>query len=196
MQRRPRSNQFRQLLGEIAALRVHSSARTPRGRSDRTQKQLRHGAIHEAGHAVIGRVLKQVCGHALTIRQNRKEGEAGHGIVADPCDTLEHWWKIERYRGHDEYNSIMLGRIMCFMAGRESEEEVLGTCAGGDTDDQRQINLMLDSLLPQDMEMSRFQANYHRLRRHTRELVRRHRATIEHVAALLLERKTSTGARD
>ena len=69
----------------------------------RTQKQLRHTAIHEAGHAVIGRVLKQVCGHA-TIRQNRKEGEAGHVIVADPCDTLEHWWKIERYRGHDEYD--------------------------------------------------------------------------------------------
>jgi hypothetical protein len=40
-------------------------------------------AIHEAGHAVIGRVLTLVCGHA-TIVVDHEAGELGHSITADP----------------------------------------------------------------------------------------------------------------
>jgi ATP-dependent Zn protease len=157
----------------------------------RSPKQLRQTAIHEAGHAVIGRVLKQICGRA-TIKPDWDEGTAGHHIVADPYVTLEHWWKIERYRGHDEYGSIMLGRIVTFMAGREAEEEILNSHGCGDSDDQRQNNLMLDSTMPHDMDMDTFRRHYTRLRRHTRGLVKRHRKTIERVAVLLLERETLT----
>jgi ATP-dependent Zn protease len=144
-------------------------------------------AIHEAGHAVIGRVLKQVCGQA-TIEPNLDEGEAGHAITADPHVTLGHWLDdLERWRGNDALVSIMRGRILTYMAGRAAEEEFFGSCAGGDDDDCRQIDLMLDSLLPSDADVPRYAQ---RLRDHTRTLVRRHRATIARVAALLLERKT------
>jgi hypothetical protein len=36
-------------------------------RPPRTAAQLRRIAIHEAGHAVVGRVLKQVCGEATIV---------------------------------------------------------------------------------------------------------------------------------
>jgi ATP-dependent Zn protease len=152
----------------------------------RVSQQRQHTAIHEAGHAVIGRVLKQVCGQA-TIRQNRREGEAGYHFIADPHVTHYHWEKLARYR---KYDQVMLGRIMSFMAGREAEEEVFGACAGGDEDDEYQVDLMLNSLLPPDIELSRYRLYHQRLCRHTRGLVRRHRAKIERVAALLLEHKT------
>ena len=76
---------------------------------------------------------------------------------------------------------------MTYMAGRAAEEEFFGYCAGGDGDDQRQIDLMLDSLLPSDADVPRYAQ---RLRGHTRTLVRRHRARIARVAGLLMERKT------
>jgi ATP-dependent Zn protease len=51
-----------------------------------TAAQLRRTAIREAGHAVVGRVLKQVCEKA-TIVANMDEGEAGYSITADPYVT-------------------------------------------------------------------------------------------------------------
>lgn len=49
-------------------------------------------AIHEAGHAVIGRVLGMICGHA-TIIADEAEGEAGHTITADPHMIAYEWDK-------------------------------------------------------------------------------------------------------
>jgi ATP-dependent Zn protease len=147
---------------------------------------IKRTAIHEAGHAVIGRVLKQVCGQA-SIVPNRDEGEAGHAVTADPYLTLGHWLdNLGRWRGADALVSITRGRIMTYMAGRAAEEEFFGSCAGGDGDDQRQIDRMLDDILPSDADLPRYAQ---RLRGHTRTLVRRHRARIAHVAALLLEHK-------
>jgi hypothetical protein len=149
--------------------------------------QIHRTAVHEAGHAVIGRVLKQVCGQA-SVRPNPDEGEAGHAIAADPYITLGYWLdELGRWRGSDAMVSIMRGRIMSYMAGRVAEEEFFGSCAGGDGDDQWQIDLMLDSLLPGDADVPRYAQ---RLRGHTRTLVRRHRAAIACVAALLVERGT------
>jgi ATP-dependent Zn protease len=154
--------------------------------------QLRQIAIHEAGHAVIGRVLLQVCGEA-TISQNIDKGEAGHANIADPYDTLQYWDDVlKRYRGTSALDSVMIGRIMSVMAGREAEEEILGVCPGGDANDEREAGQMIYELLPGSWEMPRCQAYYQRLRRHTRGLVRRHRATIERVAALLRKHKTLT----
>lgn len=47
-------------------------------------------AHHEAGHAVIGRVMGQVCGGA-TIVQNVQENEAGHAITVDPYLTWQYY---------------------------------------------------------------------------------------------------------
>jgi ATP-dependent Zn protease len=152
----------------------------------RSREQLKRTAIHEAGHAVIGRVLKQVCGEA-TIVPNPEENEAGYAITAEPYDTLSYWQDdLDRCRGN-ALVSIYRGRIMTYMAGRAAEEEFLGSCTGMDEDDRRQIDLMLDDFLPSDADVPRYAQ---RLRRHTRTLVRRHRAAIARIAALLLERET------
>lgn len=131
----------------------------------------RRTAIHEAGHAVIGRVLKQVCGYA-TIIPNEQEGEAGHTIDASPWLTYDYLLdQLGRGRGN-ELRSIMRGRIMTYMAGAEAEREFYGNCRGGDGDDRWQIDLMLDSLLRPDADAARYAT---RLRGFTRGLVLRHR---------------------
>jgi hypothetical protein len=68
-------------------------------------RRTRHTAIHEAGHAVIGRVLKQVCGGA-SIVPNEAEGEAGHAICADSWVTCDRWHALGRFRG-DMQRSIV-----------------------------------------------------------------------------------------
>ena len=47
-------------------------------------------AIHEAAHAVIGRVLNLSCG-SVTIVPNVDEGEAGCAIIHDPWKTASEW---------------------------------------------------------------------------------------------------------
>jgi hypothetical protein len=55
-------------------------------------------AIHEAGHAVIGRVLTLSCGHA-TIKPNRHFG--GHVIIEDQYFCAEEWDKRGKLRGNN-----------------------------------------------------------------------------------------------
>jgi ATP-dependent Zn protease len=142
-------------------------------------------AIHEAGHAVIGRVLRLLCGEA-TIEENQEAGEAGYAITADPFGIYGAWDDRGIYRG-DMMASILKARIMTYMAGREAEEECIGHCEGGDGDDLHQIALMADSLPVADDELDRYER---RLRARTRGLVRRHRTMIERVAGELLEHTT------
>ena len=73
------------------------------------------------------------------------------------------------------------------MSGRVAEETILGSCPGGDGNDQHEIALMLDSIVPVDADITRVRD---RLLRWARTLVARHRATIERVAALLMKHKT------
>jgi len=70
------------------------------------------------------------------------------------------------------------------MAGRETEEELLGRCRGGDDDDRHQIALMLNEVYRKEL-WDRFEP---RLRRFARALVRRHRSKIEALARALIER--------
>ncbi|KMO43227.1 hypothetical protein VQ03_09030 [Methylobacterium tarhaniae] len=65
---------------------------------------------------------------------------------------------------------------------------ILGHCRAGDGDGRRWITDMLDELAPQ--EQAQWGA---RLRRFTHHLVRRHRADIETIAGMLMERGTLTG---
>ena len=153
-----------------------------RSETMKTQAAKRRIAIHEAGHAVIGRVLGIECGGA-TIEQDTDS--AGHGIIYDPHRIWYAWEQVGRYR---DFSTVMRGRVMTFMAGREAEKECLGRAYGGDGDDRRQIAFMLDDLYRPE-SAARWEK---RLRRHTRGLVRRHRNRIEQVAAVLLANGTVT----
>lgn len=67
----------------------------------RRRDNRRHTAVHEAGHAVVGRVLGLDCG-VVSIEINRTDREAGHAIIADPSVTLSGWERIGRFRGEVE----------------------------------------------------------------------------------------------
>ena len=109
--------------------------------------------------------------------------EAGHAIIADPWTTVGWWERIGRYRDAEEYRSAMLGRIISHMAGAEAELALLGICNGGDGPDRHEIAAMLDVLTQGDaLKAERVEA---RLRRFTRQLVRRHVGKVEMLARAL-----------
>jgi ATP-dependent Zn protease len=149
-------------------------------------------AVHEAGHAVIGRVLGMLCGH-VTI--DADEDSSGHGIVDEPYAICSAWEQRGRYR---EMSTVIIGRIMTFMAGAESEVEILGSCRGGDDGDRYQIRSMMLTRWcpipnhgePGDEAWIRYES---RLRARTRGLVCRHRDKIRRVANALLIRRTLSG---
>lgn len=136
-------------------------------------------AIHEAGHAVIGRILGMICGGASIVAD---DDSAGHSICADPLEIAPHWRERGRYR---ETKVIFRGRILTYMAGAESERVIVGSCDGGDGDDRYQIELMAESD-DADLPLDLWRRYEPRARRHCRRLVRRHRKTIEAVANLLM----------
>ena len=144
-------------------------------------------AVHEAAHAVIGRVLGLTCGHA-TIVPNEAEGEAGHAILGDPWHVLDNWEQRAKFR---EPSSVYRGRILATMAGAEAQTELRGGCGGGDGHDRREIELMAASDYA-DLPDAVWQRYEPRMRRQTRRLIRKHRDKIERVAAALLERDTLT----
>jgi hypothetical protein len=150
---------------------------------NRTRKQLEQTAYHEAGHAVIGRVLTLHCGGA-TIRPNYDEGEAGHAITADPYGCLHQWEKRGHVRGSRD--AVYHARIMTYMAGAEAEMILLGSGGVGDTNDRYQIALMAEEL-HRDTNWDKLEP---RLRAMTRMLVRRHLVRIERVAKVMLARTT------
>jgi hypothetical protein len=156
------------------------------------QNQPRSTAIHEAGHAVIARILRLPCGDA-TIKPDHES--AGHNLIADPYAVVQRWEGEVPGKGarpHGTYDSAVLARILAFMAGRAAEEEIIGACLGGDSDDKRQIGLMLDEL-PRE-RLSPSPEHYEkRLRSLACGLVRRHRGRIERVAAALMRKGSLTG---
>jgi ATP-dependent Zn protease len=145
---------------------------------------LLHTAVHEAGHAVIGRVLGMACGPATIVPDDDSEG---HSITFDPWVTYECWEERGKSRG-DDMHSIYIGRILTLMAGAEAERELLGTCNGGDGSDLDQIEraaVSSDGFSSHD-EWKRYEP---RMRRQVRRLVRKYRAKIEPVAQALIERE-------
>ena len=139
-----------------------------------------HVATHEAGHAVIARVLTLVCGGA-SIQPDYDDGCAGHSIIADPLMTESVWDKRWKLRTGE---AVYRARIIADMAGTEAETELLGATEGADGDDRYQIDLMAEQLDRCDLD---------RLRAMTRMLVRRHRHRIERVAAALLTKRKLSG---
>lgn len=148
-----------------------------------TKKQVKTTAYHEAGHAVIGRVLTLPCGGA-TIKADYDDGKAGHAITEDPHVCIEEWSK--RFRVRDNQEAVWHARIMTYMAGAEAEMELLGSSAIGDGNDRYQIAMMAEELSGA-VDWDKLEP---RLRAMTRMLVRRHRVRIERVAQALLARTT------
>lgn len=143
-------------------------------------------AIHEAGHAVIGRVLGLICG-SITINRNVAEGEEGHAIIADPYVIWGAWEKRGKFRVLD---SVFRGRIMHTMAGEEAVRLILSDQhTSGDGEDRFQIALMLQAITGPSMSEDALDALEVRLRRMTVMLVRRHRKKIVAVAKALLSQR-------
>jgi hypothetical protein len=133
-------------------------------------------AIHEAGHAVLGRVLTLVCGGA-TIQMDHES--YGHAITEDPYVTLDAWAWRGKVRS---LNAVWIARTITFMAGAEAVAELSPDgLEPGDDGDRRQIADMLEEIAPPDPVW--YEA---RLRKMTRMLIRRHRERIERVANALL----------
>jgi hypothetical protein len=164
------------------ALEWHALHATWIDRPDR----LKNLAHHEAGHAVVGRVLGLRGGAATIvanhIRQSYGGAESGHQ------ETVEYWRRPVSEGGTGKLLRSPLcacrARVLMSMAGREAELECLGTIRGnygGDRVDRADIDELMPTLYPgaSPAEWSRRQV---RLRRMTRALVRRHRDKIERIA--------------
>ena len=158
---------------------------TAQSSSVMTLKQTRRStAYHEAGHAVIGRVLGLTCGGA-TIVPDYDEGSAGHAVTYVER-SIENW----HCRGRLRWVSMFRARILMLAAGRESEIECLGTSDNGvfgDADDLREISITLPEVLAEGDVPEEVLA---RLRVKARGLVRRHRRAIAKVAAALMRHST------
>jgi hypothetical protein len=150
----------------------------------RTQKQIEATAIHEAGHAVLARVLTLAAGGA-TIKIDFDS--AGHSVTHDPYVALYEWEKRGKARGPE---AVWHARIIAFMAGAEAECELLGSAQPGDGDDRYQIELMAEQLCSDEKSWERLER---RLRAMTQMLVRRHRTRIDCVANALIVKKTLDG---
>lgn len=146
---------------------------------DEYVNDLRHTAVHEAGHAVIGRVLTLPCAEA-TIEPDFEEQAAGTSDTGDFWSCEDRW--MDRGKCRDTRHAV-IARVITLMAGVEAEIELLGDSEGGDGADLMEI----------DKVDSEFGIDEPRLRKFTKMLVRRHRGLIERTAEALLAEKTLSG---
>ena len=65
----------------------------------RTPDELRRAAYHEAGHAVVQRVVGMLCGSA-TIVPDHEEMTAGFAIIHDPWAVYSAWERRGKFRNH------------------------------------------------------------------------------------------------
>src|ERR1051326_278687 len=144
----------------------------------RSAEELYATAIHEAGHAVIGRVLEFRCGKS-SIRVRGKT--SGYSMIPEPLQAVGDW-ENRWAKYHRDLDAAYRARIMIQMAGRAAEEECVGDCPGGDGDDQYRVAGMIVDL---GVDAKRGEALQQRLRRMTAMLVRRHRQKIEALARAL-----------
>lgn len=143
----------------------------------------RRAAIHEAAHAVIGRVLKFDCGPASI-------NPDGTGSAAVAAVHSLHWDYHER--GGDILASVFDKITVCW-AGPVAEDIKFGGYLIGDPDrgvddrgDRRQIESLARRFYVSDQDVAAAHAR-------ARELVLLHWDKIEAVASALLEKQSLTG---
>jgi len=158
--------------------------------------RLKRSAHHEAGHAVIARVLG-LLGGAATIAANHMFQSYG-GSESYLAATMEHWRRPVSEGGKKKLvlrspSCAYRAKVMMSMAGREAVLECLGrTNSYSDSVDLDDINEFMPKAYP-GASRAEWSRRQDRLRRMTRALVRRHRDKIEHVARALLQHRTLSG---
>jgi len=150
----------------------------------KTAAELRRTAIHEAGHAVTGRMLSLVCGTA-SIVHGETTMTCGFSVIEDA------WFTRGKHRGVRATLSILHGQIMTNMAGREAEIIAFGEQDGADRDDVLEIDRLANYAGGTATIFSH--AYIERLRLKVRPLLRRHWHEVIAVAEALLIKKTLTG---
>ena len=144
-------------------------------------------AAHEAGHAVIARVLGLNAGK-VTIVPDQTEETLGFSEVDDP--------RFSWQEGDGSKSKAANLFALHLYAGAEAERLICRTADAGDGVDRERATACLAwagavrgaTFVGDDM-FDRYEA---RLRKKAADLVRQHRYTIERVAAALLEKKTLT----
>ena len=143
----------------------------------------RHTAHHEAGHAVIARVLGLSCGGASIISE---EGHSrGHSVIDDP--------RFSWQRGDGPKRQAADAFCVALYAGYESEFACIDDFENGDHVDRERAT---GCLAWAGVRGARFvgddiwDRHERRLREKAGRLVKDHRLTIERVAAALIERRT------
>jgi hypothetical protein len=157
--------------------------------------RLKRSAHHEAGHAVIARVLG-LLGGAATIAANHMFQSYG-GSESYLAETMEHWRRPISEGGNKKLVRRSLAcayraKVMMSMAGREAELECLGTSRSSDRFDLDDIDELMPKVYP-GASRAEWSRPRDRLRRMTRALVRRHRDKIERLACALLRHRTLSG---
>ena len=154
-------------------------------------------AYHEAGHAVIGRVLRLACGGATIIPYRYQEG---HAYVYDQWTTVNEWtpelWNQmdQGFLPRHKVRAAFRGTIIALMAGVEAEKLVgpLPDDYEGDCQDRDEIEVLAAS--PEAELSNNLWVRYEpRMRRQARRLVRKYEYSIETVAQNLLECETLSG---
>jgi ATP-dependent Zn protease len=160
----------------------------------RTGEELRHAAIHEAGHAVAARMLSLACG-AVSIVPAEKKMIGGYHVTEPPHVIREAWFKAGKYRGARDTLSMLQGQIMTCMAGREAEIIAFGERnIGGDRVDMFEIDRLANFANFAGGANTIFSHAYlTRLRSKVGPLLRHHWHKVVAVAQALLVKKTLTG---
>ena len=145
---------------------------------------VRHTAIHEAGHAVIGRVLGFPCGGA-TIVPDAEKGTAGSAHVNTGHAAWDRWMDLGKARS--EFVLFRAG-IIVLLAGEEAEKQILGNNSDGyEGDYEHALHLSMEM---SDVSLDPEQRVFRRLQRQTARLVRKHRVKIERAGDALLDKHT------
>lgn len=142
-------------------------------------------AIHEAGHAVVGRALGVTCGDVSIDAEG--DDHLGHSVMDDPRFSWE--------RGDGAKRPIADAFCIALYAGAEAERIILGTADVGEgVDCERATACMAWAGVrgASFVDDEAFDRNEARLRQRARQEIMRRRATIERVAAALVERRRLT----
>jgi len=108
-------------------------------------------AYHEAGHAVIGRVLRLACGYAsIKPYADFLRDWAGSAKIHDPWTTVTDWGldvAANPVRFRRKLRAAFRGTIVALMAGEEAERELYGLPFdyGGGRDDRDHIEALAAS---------------------------------------------------
>ena len=142
----------------------------------------RAAAVHEAGHAVIGRSLGIHCGGA-TIRPTKVE--LGHAAIGNPLDG----W----HRGDGPRRELAKELVISLYAGAEAERVILRSQLCGDEDDVALARPFLANCVRGSASSEDHAAEEEKLRRRARELVDEYRERILLVADELLTHGSLSG---